>query len=117
VRGRTGRSTLARRVVTHNENGRTLRAQAGDEIVVVLPERATAGYQWQVAGPLPAGVEAFAPPPSPPTVSAIGADAPGTIGLRVTQSGTHRIRLLEFRPWEGPDKAVSTFELVVSVES
>jgi predicted secreted protein len=115
---------MARRVVTQEENGRTLEAKAGDEIVIILPERATAGYQWQLAGALPAGVEVLPVTASPARAgaiegdprAAIGADAPAAISLRLKESGTHRIRLLEYRPWEGPDKAVNTFELVVSVD-
>jgi predicted secreted protein len=99
-------------VVTRADNGRTVKAGVGEEIVVVLPERATAGYEWMVVD-APPEVEAFTVPTPPTEILGIGADASRRVGLRVKTPGTHRIRLLQYRPWEGPEKAIDSFDLTV----
>jgi len=105
---------MNRHLVT--ENSSTLTASVGDEILIQVPERATAGYEWRVAGSLPSGLEFFSAPPPPPREDAIGADVSRAIGLRVTGPGRYRVRLLHHRPWEGPERAIGTFEVEVIAE-
>lgn len=102
---------MARHVV--RESGRSVNAAVGDEIVVMLPECATAGYQWHVADGLPPCLVEY--PESQPTVNhtEIGSDALRAIGLRVTGTGTHLVRLLHYRPWEGPEKSSSSFTVEI----
>lgn len=99
-------------VITKDQNGRTLKAAVGAEVVVLLPERATAGYEWTIVDPS-SDIEEFLVQTPPVETLGIGADTTRQIGLRVKTPGTHRIRLLQYRPWEGPDQAIDSFDLTL----
>ncbi len=95
------------------ESGSTLRAAVGDEVVIVVPERATAGYEWDFAADLPAGVEAVTTPQPEPPETGIGGDVPRAIGVRVTAEGTFTVELIHARSWEGPASSIGTFTVTI----
>jgi inhibitor of cysteine peptidase len=105
--------------VTAVDDGKTVSARPGDEIVVVLPENATTGYRWQLdqsSDPLrllsDGYREAAAPDDEEPVF--------GRGGLRefrftVDGPGTGTLSLKHWREWEGDGSVTQRVSFTIDV--
>jgi inhibitor of cysteine peptidase len=105
--------------VTAVDDGKTVTARPGDEIVVVLPENATTGYRWQLdqSGDLVRLLsdgyrEAAAADDEEPVF--------GRGGLRefrfaVDGSGVGTVSLKHWREWEGDSSVTQRVSFTVDV--
>jgi inhibitor of cysteine peptidase len=81
------------------EAGSTVKATAGDRVVVRLPENATTGYQWSVAE-LGDGLEVESSELVLPTDVKPGAAGERVVSVRLGQTGRTRLVLHLKRQWE-----------------
>jgi inhibitor of cysteine peptidase len=90
--------------LTQADNGKTIMAEPGSRVVVVLPENPTTGYSWT-----PEAVDPDLPLLSSEYSTAhgggIGGGGTRTLEFQAKSPGDHRIRLKRWREWEG-DKSV-----------
>ena len=103
-------------LITVSDNGKTLEAHPGDEIVIRLDANITTGYQWEVAGIDHPAVELvdtdYLETPAP---GVIGRGGIRTFRFKARAGGRTRIRLRLRRPWEATDAAIERFEVTVHV--
>jgi inhibitor of cysteine peptidase len=101
-------------MLTRAEDGRTVTARPGDEIVVRLAENATTGYRWEVdraEGPiLPVADEYHLDPDVQ-----FGSGGTRELRLRATGPGTARLELKHWQPWEGEASVVDRFRTQVEI--
>jgi len=101
-----------------NSNGKKIELKVGDEIQIELKAMGSAGYAWYFDKLDqdffdPIGEERKG-------VALEKGDVVGTPvlmvwKLRAKKSGTTFIRMSYYRPWEGKDKAVNQFEVLVDI--
>lgn len=92
-------------------NGSTVRAHAGDALVVRLPGNPTTGYRWSVVR-LPASLRLVRAAYHPPAQRRLGQG--GTYVFRfAVRFGHGTIRLGYSRPWETTKPPLRTFTLTV----
>ena len=91
--------------------------KVGDDIVVHLPELATAGYEWHMSDVLPAGLRAFTVPVTEDWPMAIGGKSLHAFGLQVNAPGQFLVRWSCYRSWEGPSSAAETYTLTVNAHA
>lgn len=100
--------------VDESASGTEVRLRVGDAVEVVLPERRTAGFRWQVLSPgAPAcrlENDKYTAPPGPP-----GASGEHSWTFRAVQGGADAVALAYGRSF-GDAPPVRRFELRVAVE-
>lgn len=101
-----------------NSNGKKIELKVGDEIQIELKATGSAGYGWYF-DKLDQDFFELTSEERKPIPSERG-DVVGTPVLmvwilRAKKPGTSFIRLLYYRLWEGKDKAVSQFEILVDI--
>ena len=105
--------------LTSADDGRTIAATPGDEIVVLLAENATTGYRWQaqvhgVAVELEA--DGYRPPSLPqPSQPVFGRGGQREFRFRVLAPGSAVLELKLWREWEGESSALE--RVTVTVEA
>jgi inhibitor of cysteine peptidase len=96
---------MATIIATPSNNGGSLQAHVGDELVVRLPETPSTGYRWTVdVSPVNATLDhdSF----DPAKGGGVGGQGTRTFEFRVTASGDAHLGLKRWRAWEG-DKSVA----------
>ena len=107
--------------LTNADNGRTIEAREGDEIVLQLPENPTTGYRWhvdRVEGALEPEAESRLPEaaPSPPDPNVqFGRGGVRELRFRAVAPGTARLELKHWQAWEGERSVVERFALDVTL--
>jgi inhibitor of cysteine peptidase len=96
--------------VNDQANGKTVVLEAGQALVIRLPENPTTGYRWAVdsCGAMQLDKDEFFP-------IGMGVGSGGTRQLqwRAESSGKHQISLVLQRSWEAPNMAIECFSLTV----
>jgi inhibitor of cysteine peptidase len=100
--------------LTDADNGRTIDLRVGDVVVLRLSESAASGYRWEWEERLEDVVrvvtDAYAPPRH-----AVGGAGHSQWTLEAARPGTARLRLKQWREWEGESSVASRFEVVLQV--
>ena len=101
-----------------NSNGRKIELKVGDEIQIELKTVGSAGYSWYIIN-LDRdffdlmGEERKSIAPEKGDV--VGTPVVMVWKLRTRKPGTSMIRMSYYRLWEGKDKAVNQFEILVDI--
>jgi inhibitor of cysteine peptidase len=105
--------------LTSADDGRSLRATPGDEIVVLLAENPTTGYRWhgQVHGKAVAlEADGYRPPPAPESSEPVfGRGGQREFRFRVLTAGSAVLELKLWREWEGESSVLE--RVTVTVEA
>jgi|SRR5215204_3700833 predicted secreted protein len=100
-------------LLSEQDRGRTIEVAEGDIFTVRLKENPTTGYRWsvettngleQVGDDFEAGG------------GAIGAAGVRVFEFRATRPGSHKLRLKNWREWEGEDSVIDRFEADIDVK-
>lgn len=110
---------MAAVTLTNANNGASIEARLGDEIVLRLPENATTGYRWHIdqADGLAEQkiaeqqVESFPPDPNPQ----FGRGGVREFRFRASGPGTARLELKRWREWEGESSVVERFTVDINL--
>jgi len=97
---------MPRHTLSSKDNDRHLRVAAGDEVVIELPEKSTAGYEWATRD-VPQGVDVRIERPATDPGRAVGADALTRVHVTVHQSPGGRLVLVHRQPWDAAGTATS----------
>jgi predicted secreted protein len=94
--------------------------RVGDETDVRLPGLGAAGYRWEPQEPTEPDVVDVARATGPAAADAQSGDAPGSsrdesFVIRAIGPGQATVRLLQRRPWEGPENVLNEHVLHVRV--
>ncbi|MFL6239314.1 MAG: protease inhibitor I42 family protein [Actinomycetes bacterium] len=98
----------------HRHNGQRVAAKVGDTVELVLPEKATTGFQWEADDP----GDALAVESSelvPPADARAGAAATRRVVVRAVQPGNGRLSLRLRRPWEPVENADDDYAVDIDV--
>lgn len=116
--GCEGGDSLPLLELSEADNGKTVSARVGQEIVVSLRGNPTTGYSWERPAPEGAAVQAlgeveYAADPNPAGLVGVG----GTFRARyrAAQPGRAVLRLRYRRPWEPESSVAARFEVTVNV--
>jgi len=88
---------MSRHVLSSADHDRSIAVAVGDEVVIDLPERATAGYQWFVVA-APPGVDVSIDRSAVNT--SVGGEALAHVVARVRAAGGGVLELEHRRPWD-----------------
>jgi predicted secreted protein len=101
-----------------NSNGKKIELKVGDEIQIELKTVGSAGYSWYInkldqdffdlTGEERKGV-------APEKGDVVGTPVVMVWKLRARKPGNSMIRMSYYRLWEGKDKAVNQFEILVDI--
>ena len=113
--GNTGEGTGV--VVIHKEdNGRELQVKSGDVIQVELSGPGATGYWWYAAGLDPARLELLSEETNPPPDKKLmGGPVTGIWRFKTKEPGKTNLTMKYYRVWEGPEKAVDQFSVVLDI--
>ena len=101
---------MSRQEISLADNGKSIAAAPGDELIIALPEKATAGYQWEVSE-APSGVDVAMERPPSSQGAAPGADALTLVLVRVRAPVRGRIVLAHRQPWDQTSPGSSKFHI------
>lgn len=98
--------------ITDQANGKTVVLEAGQTLVIRLPENPTTGYRWAVesSGAMRLDRDEFFP-----IGTGVGAGGTRQQQWHTESSGKHQILLVLQRSWEAPNMAIERFSLTVAV--
>jgi inhibitor of cysteine peptidase len=100
--------------LTQQDDGASVAAQQGDEIVIELPENSTTGYRWAVL-PTHEPLLSLVRTESTPVSRRIGAPSVRAFVFRANTSGAGQIDLKNWREWEGESSVHSRFTAQVRI--
>ena len=98
-------------------NGREIKVRSGGIIRVDLEELGAAGYAWTIQDVLRDHFEILSVRTEEPPLSSevTGKPVIKTWLIRATKAGRAELKFLNYRPWEGQEKAVDSFVLRVII--
>jgi predicted secreted protein len=101
--------------VTSLDDGKEVILGKGETLRIELETHATAGYSWQFDGLDPEYFEAAAVG-TKVLSKRLGAPVLRAWELKARKSGVAKVVMYNYRTWEGKEKAVNRFSVVVRVE-
>lgn len=101
---------MAEHRLSPGDAGGTLEIEAGDRLVLALPENPGTGYTWEVES-LPSGARVIEEHYEQPPGAGIGATSEHVFVVEASGGGTLRLR--HGQPWLGEGGAVERYELTV----
>lgn len=101
-------------LLTEADNGSVVQVRAGGEVVLRLPENAATGYRWAVE-PVDANLVDLREGEYLPASDAAGSGGEMQWVVRAKATGTTRIRLKQWRHWEGERSVRGRFELTLRI--
>ncbi len=99
---------MATVILSSADDGRSIGAHPGDEIVLRLAENPTTGYRWQVErveGPLEQGGDSYLPDPN----MQFGSGGVRELHFKCCDEGRARLELKHWQAWEGESSVVERF--------
>lgn len=105
---------MATVIATAKDNGGTLHAHVGDELLVRLPEAPGTGFRWQIdVSPVNLSLrhDAF-----DPIGSGVGGQGTRTFAFHAQSSGSAQLGLKRWREWEGDKSVAERFDAAVHVD-
>jgi predicted secreted protein len=97
-----------------DDDGRTVHAAPGDQIVVRLPETPGTGFRWELASPAPPEIILESTTFVPASGSSVGGSGTRTFTFVVKDRARARIGLQRWRPWEGERSIERSFAFEVN---
>jgi inhibitor of cysteine peptidase len=105
---------MATVVATSKDNGATLHAHVGDELVVRLPETPGTGFRWHIdVSPVNLALRQDAFDPSG---SGVGGQGTRTFEFHAQTAGTTVLGLKRWREWEGDASVAERFDATIHVD-
>ncbi len=101
-------------MLTRADDGTTVSAHEGDEILVRLAENATTGYRWEIdrsEGPVALVADDYRLAPD----VQVGGGGTRELRFRATGPGTARLELKHWQPWEGEPSVADRFRVGVQI--
>jgi inhibitor of cysteine peptidase len=107
-----------KQVFDQSKSGSKAVVEPGEVFRIELYSNPTTGYQWKLQD-LDASFLKLAAlgRRHPKNKKLVGAGGTAWWDLQALKPGKTSLRMVYFRPWEGPDKAASEFRLDLSIES
>ncbi len=109
-----GYRSMSQILVSHRDEGRTVQARCGDQIVVRLPENPTTGFQWAVVDVAESALTLENSDYEPAPAGGLGGGGVAVHCFRARAAGSGRLRLVLRQEWE-PDALAERFEVAVVV--
>ena len=103
------------KMVTSDDNGKTIKMADGDTIFVRLNENSTTGYRWDFDN-LDEKMVQVERASYERASEAVGSGGEATWSVKPQTSGTAKMRMKLWRQWEGEQSVVETFAFTLKVE-
>ncbi len=102
--------------INKEDNGKVLNVRCGDLIRIELETLGGAGYNWYVDTLNADYVELLPGMPNQTPGGKIGAPVRGVWLFKSKQKGVSEIKMDHYRIWEGKEKAIGHFSVILSIE-
>lgn len=106
---------MSDRVVTRNDQGRTITVQTGDAIVLWIEENLSTGYSWDIAAESRPVLALQHSEHVAATGGLMGCNGMRLLHFVAQVPGSQPIRLQLRRPWDPPNQAIDQFSVTVVV--
>jgi inhibitor of cysteine peptidase len=107
--------------LTAADDGRSVAATPGDEIVVLLTENATTGYRWHAQvhdDAVALEADGYRPPSLPePAQPVFGRGGQREFRFRVSAPGSAVLELKHWREWEGESSVIERVTVTIEATS
>lgn len=103
-------------VLQKADSGREIQVRPGDAIRVELPGTGGTGYWWYVAKSDERYVELLAEETKSSAERQPGGPLEGVWRFKMREPGRTELVMKYYRVWEGPDKAVDEFSIILNIE-
>jgi predicted secreted protein len=101
---------MPRHTLSATDNERRVLVAGGDEIVILLPEKATAGYEWEITQ-IPEGVEVQIERHEADLSMNAGADAMTSMHVIINRAVRGRLVARHRQPWNPADPSATSFSI------
>jgi len=104
-------------IVNKDFNGREIKVRIGGTIRIELEQLGSAGYTWEIQNLDKKHFEILKVKTTKPKGKGdiVGASVLKTWDVKAIGSGTSKLKILYYRPWEGEKSAADTFVLNVRI--
>jgi len=104
-------------VITQNDNGKEIAVPEGAIVEVRLEQSGGTGYLWQIVGLDETHLKVLESASAPLKGERIvGGPLLKTWKIQALKAGQTDLKILLYRPWEGPEKAVATFQVKIIID-
>jgi predicted secreted protein len=103
-------------VLQKADSGREIQVRPGDVIQVELPGTGGTGYWWYVTQKDERYVELLSEETKSPVEKKPGGPVQGVWRFKTREPGRTELVMKYYRVWEGPDKAVDVFSVILTIK-
>lgn len=104
-------------VITQADNGKEVTVSEGEVFEVRLERSGGTGYSWEMADPDGTHLKVLA---SGDTLLKDGRIVGGPVltkwQIKAVKAGNTQLKILLYRPWEGPEKAAEKFQVNIHIK-
>ncbi len=108
---------MAAKDLTQADNGKTVLARSGDQLVLRLDENPTTGYLWVLEGDVGPVLEVLDAQYVQTAAAGIGGGGQRVWTLKAKNTGSVGLLMKLRRAWEGDKSIVKRFEVTIQVDS
>jgi predicted secreted protein len=104
-------------VITQADNGKEITVSEGEVFEVRLERSGGTGYSWEMADPDETHLKVLASGDTPLKDGRIvGGPVLTTWQIKAVKAGNTQLKILLYRPWEGPEKAAEKFQVNIQIK-
>jgi predicted secreted protein len=104
------------KVITQADNGKEITVSEGEVFEVRLERAGGTGYSWEMVDPDKTHLQVLATTQTPLKKGPIlGGPLLTTWQVKAVKAGNSEIKILLYRPWEGPEKAAESFQVNIQI--
>jgi predicted secreted protein len=104
-------------VITRNDNGKEIDVSQGETVEVRLEQHGATGYLWQIVDLDQSHLKVLESTDTPLKGGEIvGGPLLKTWKIQAVKAGQTDLKILLYRPWEGPAKAAESFQVKVLIK-
>ena len=103
-------------VITQADNGKEITVSESEVFEIRLEQAGGTGYSWEIVDPDKTHLQVLATTHTPLKKGPIlGGPLLTTWQVKAVKAGNTQIRILLYRPWEGPEKAAERFQVSIRI--
>jgi predicted secreted protein len=111
-----GREARGAMVITKDDNGKEITMPEGEIFEVRLQQHGGTGYLWQIVDPGETHLKVLESTEIPLKQEGIvGGPLVKTWKIKAVKTGKANLKILLYRPWEGPGKAAGSFGVKIRI--
>ncbi len=113
-----GQEARGAMVITKDDNGKEITMPEGEIFEVRLQQHGATGYLWQIVDLDETHLKVLESTETPikQQEGIVGGPLVKTWKIKAVKAGQANLKILLYRPWEGPGKAAESFEVRIQIK-